>query len=152
MTKETIYCDRCGKECEKVRNNRGFHLVRKQFLLRNTDAEFFDLCQQCYDELAKWMKRFDKCSECKYKDADLCKTEPLHEEDEDGNCIDFVPEKKYTPPMPKEKWRKVKPGWMIVPKCSTCKYLKSPIVPCNRCRDNSEYVPKNEEDVRKESE
>lgn len=50
MTIETIYCDRCGKECEKVRDNRGFHL-------RNSnDSELFDLCQQCYDELAKWMK------------------------------------------------------------------------------------------------
>jgi len=40
-------------------------------------------------------KGFEKCSECKYKDADLCKTEPLHEEDEDGNCVDFVKESEY---------------------------------------------------------
>ena len=82
-------------------------------------------------------KGFEKCSECKYKDADLCKTKPLHEEDEKGNCINFVPEE----PMPKEKWRIVKPGWIMIPKCTTCKYLKSPIVPCERCRDNSEFEP-----------
>lgn len=56
MTKKTIYCDRCGKECEKVRYNRGFHLCKKQFFLRDTDYGYIDLCQQCYDGLAKWMK------------------------------------------------------------------------------------------------
>ena len=56
MTRETIYCDRCGKECEKVRNNRGFHLYRKQYYLRSVNHEYLDLCQKCFDELAKWMK------------------------------------------------------------------------------------------------
>lgn len=88
MIKETVYCDRCGKECEKMRYNRGFRLSK------NNDGAYLDLCQQCYDGLAKWMKGFEKCSECKYKDADLCKTGPLHEEDEDGNCINFVTEVK----------------------------------------------------------
>ena len=44
-------------------------------------------------ECEERQKGFEKCSECKYKDADFCKTGPLHEEDEDGNCLDFVPEK-----------------------------------------------------------
>lgn len=58
MTKETIYCDRCGKECEKVRCNRGFRLGKKKFFLflRDNDGAYIDLCQQCYDGLAKWMK------------------------------------------------------------------------------------------------
>ena len=54
--------------------------------------------------------------------------------------------------VPKQTEEKiVKPRWVMIPKCTTCKYLNSPIVPCNRCKDNSEYVPKNAEDVRKES-
>ena len=92
-----------------------------------------------YEGYEERQKGFEKCSECKYKDADLCKTTPLHEEDEEGNCVDFVPEI-------------VKPRWVMIPKCTTCKYFNSPIVPCNRCKDNSEYVPKNAEDMRKESE
>ena len=40
---------------------------------------------------------------------------------------------KYTEQEPEKI---VKYGWKIIPKCTTCKYLYSPIVPCNRCKNN----------------
>ena len=56
MLEQTIICDRCGKECEESRNNRGFHIFRNKFYLKNTKDDYLDLCQKCYDGLAKWMK------------------------------------------------------------------------------------------------
>lgn len=54
MKKTEIYCDRCGKLCEKSRNNRGFYIY-KYILTKSTD--YVDLCQNCYDGLAEWMKQ-----------------------------------------------------------------------------------------------
>lgn len=57
MEKIILYCDRCGKECEETRHNRGYHLFRNKFYIRkSTDKEYLDLCQSCYDSLAKWVK------------------------------------------------------------------------------------------------
>lgn len=56
MTKETIFCDRCGKECEHNRSNRGYHIFRKWILAKSVDNNYLDLCQKCYDELYDWMK------------------------------------------------------------------------------------------------
>ena len=61
MTKETIFCDRCGKECEKFKTH-GLWISRKKFRLtkfciatyRNENV---DMCQECYDELDKWFKQ-----------------------------------------------------------------------------------------------
>ena len=62
-------------------------------------------------------------------------------------------EEKYTPPMPKEKWRIVKkPGWIMIPKCPTCKYFNSSLMPCNNCKDNSEYEPAEERQTEKSCE
>ena len=58
MTKEYIYCDRCGNECEKTRLNPGFRLIKNpRFrLITNKDLKI-DLCQKCYDELGEWMNK-----------------------------------------------------------------------------------------------
>lgn len=49
MVKTIIYCDRCGKECEKDRDNNGYQVI----LVRINDN--LDLCQKCYDDLYAWM-------------------------------------------------------------------------------------------------
>ena len=57
MIQTTVYCDRCGNECEKNRKNNGFHLFYKSFFLEDVvNKTYLDLCQKCYDELAEWMK------------------------------------------------------------------------------------------------
>ena len=56
MVKRTLYCDRCGKECEEIRSNRGFHLFRNKYFVATHGEVYLDLCQACYDSLAKWMK------------------------------------------------------------------------------------------------
>ena len=54
MLKQTIICDRCGKECEHIRNSRGRRIFRNKFYMRKSDDDIFDLCQECYDSLANW--------------------------------------------------------------------------------------------------
>ena len=56
MVKEIIYCDRCGKEVEYQRNNRGFRFhVFKLIKLRSSHPEeHLDICQSCYDSLKEW--------------------------------------------------------------------------------------------------
>ena len=49
MVKRIIYCDRCGKECEETRRNRGYRVVQVH------DDECLDLCQKCYDGLYDWL-------------------------------------------------------------------------------------------------
>lgn len=56
MIKETMFCDRCGKECEDKRNNRGYHIFRKWILADSLNDQYLDLCQKCYDGLYDWMK------------------------------------------------------------------------------------------------
>ena len=56
MIKETIFCDRCGKECEYYRNNRGYNIFRKWSLIKPSNNHYLDLCQKCYDELYDWMR------------------------------------------------------------------------------------------------
>ena len=58
MKIETMFCDRCGKECEKSRTNHGLHIYNRIFVLANVHKNdaFMDLCQDCYDSLAKWME------------------------------------------------------------------------------------------------
>ena len=56
MTKETIFCDRCGKECEYHRKNPGFFMMRTTYhLFKSSDRDYVDLCQSCYDSLGRWM-------------------------------------------------------------------------------------------------
>ena len=60
MKRTTLYCDRCGEECEYNRNNHGFHLYGKTFILTRIKFEcdeHMDLCQKCYDELAAWYSK-----------------------------------------------------------------------------------------------
>lgn len=58
MIIETRQCDRCGKVCETSRSNHGLHLYKAIFILTNVykHDEPIDLCQDCFDSLAKWMK------------------------------------------------------------------------------------------------
>ena len=56
MVKATIFCDRCGKECEDCRNNRGYNIFRKWVFIKSSKGQYLDLCQKCYDELYDWMK------------------------------------------------------------------------------------------------
>ena len=49
MVKTIIYCDRCGKECEKTRSNHGYHVVRVK------DDECLDFCKKCFDGLYDWL-------------------------------------------------------------------------------------------------
>ena len=57
MINQTMYCDRCGKLCENDRNNRGFNIFRNKFFIKTHKDEYLDLCQDCYDSLAEWMKK-----------------------------------------------------------------------------------------------
>lgn len=41
----------------------------------------------------------------------------------------------------------VKYGWTKIPKCTTCKYWYSPIVPCSRCKDNSKFEPQESDEI-----
>ena len=50
MIKKTIYCDRCGKKCKKIRNNRGK-------LLYTAGGNPLDLCQSCHNDLNAWFKQ-----------------------------------------------------------------------------------------------
>jgi hypothetical protein len=68
MVKTIIYCDRCGKECEKDRNNHGYQIFPV------CCADNFDLCQKCYDELYDWMKsvkmkKAENSDECTYMET-----------------------------------------------------------------------------------
>ena len=63
MVQTIIYCDRCGKECEKTRNIHGYRIFR--------DDELLDLCQKCYDGLYDWMNSV-KMKETQTEDAALC--------------------------------------------------------------------------------
>lgn len=54
MIKQIVYCDRCGKECEYVRNTLGFELQRHQSEI--------DLCQKCYASLNRWLKEKETAS------------------------------------------------------------------------------------------
>ena len=59
MTIEKTVCDRCGKECESSRLNHGWHVYKVKYVLANWDyydCNSMDLCQNCYDSLAEWMK------------------------------------------------------------------------------------------------
>lgn len=56
MIEKKIICDRCGRECEYSRYSRGQRVFRNKFFLRKSDDDFIDLCQECYDSLAEWMK------------------------------------------------------------------------------------------------
>ena len=57
MIEEIMICDRCGKRKEAY-NNRGFHIFKRRLILtRSTEYDkHLDLCQDCYDSLAKWFK------------------------------------------------------------------------------------------------
>lgn len=61
MTKETMFCDRCGKELKGVWDNKGLHLYLRKFKLANVrnNDECLDLCQECYESLREWYDRCD---------------------------------------------------------------------------------------------
>ena len=42
------------------------------------------------------------------------------------------------------RWIIKKPNWSQIPKCRDCKYLESTLMPCNNCKDNSEFEPAEE--------
>ena len=66
MSKTIEYhCDRCGKKCEDIRNNRGFHIHRRYLFVNSRDDSCYDLCQSCYDDFLKWWKTGKKESENK---------------------------------------------------------------------------------------
>lgn len=54
MIKHIRYCDRCGKECEFIRDTLGYKLIEH-------DTEI-DLCQGCYDSLNRWLKENEEVS------------------------------------------------------------------------------------------
>ena len=59
MTKETLYCDRCGKIIVGTRDTHGFRLLKQGYFIErwtNGLPVKLDVCQTCYDSLAKWMK------------------------------------------------------------------------------------------------
>ena len=59
-----IYCDKCGKQIKFPLNNRGFHIFRNRYFLKNSsNDEWLDLCQDCYDELKEFMKEGKKKNE-----------------------------------------------------------------------------------------
>lgn len=63
MIKETIYCDRCGKEYKNIRDSHGFRLMkRRHFIeqLKDGIPQKLDLCQSCYDSLAEWMNMTER--------------------------------------------------------------------------------------------
>lgn len=61
MKTENIYCDRCKRLIkEDTRDNHGYHLYKRKFILskiRNGYDDYMDLCQDCYDNLYDWMKK-----------------------------------------------------------------------------------------------
>ena len=63
MTKETIYCDRCGSVCGYV-HIKEYRLYRKKFIIakENYGVEA-DLCQKCQDSLYEWMKAGKKAQD-----------------------------------------------------------------------------------------
>ena len=59
MIKETMYCDRCGKKCEDIRGNHGFHLMEHRHFIERwaqRTTRKLDLCQSCCDSLAEWIE------------------------------------------------------------------------------------------------
>ncbi len=67
MVTENIYCDRCKKLIkEDTRNNHGFHLYKRKFILCTVRTdEYMDLCQDCYDSLYDWVKNIKESEQCK---------------------------------------------------------------------------------------
>lgn len=59
----------------------------------------------------------------------------------DGVTPSVVPEDSESTQPPRRKWTIVKPNWIQIPKCRDCKYFESALMPCNRCRDNSQFEP-----------
>ena len=62
MTKETMYCDRCGKELKGWWNNFGLRLYRRKYIIANVhkDDEYLDLCETCHKSLREWFDKGDK--------------------------------------------------------------------------------------------
>ena len=62
MEKKTLYCDRCGKEIsDKVRiNGSGIHIFKRKLFTERTDNTMYDLCDDCYKSLEKWVKKGNK--------------------------------------------------------------------------------------------
>lgn len=55
MNKTRWYCDRCGKEITKWRNN-GLRVYRRKLRVLNIDEdEYMDFCAECSDSLRKWL-------------------------------------------------------------------------------------------------
>lgn len=55
MIKKTLYCDRCGKECEQSRFVH-YLLHKRKYILTATNEETLDLCQECYNSLTDWFQ------------------------------------------------------------------------------------------------
>lgn len=55
MIKKTLYCDRCGKECEQSRFSH-YLLFKRKYILTVSNEEKLDLCQECYDSLQDWFQ------------------------------------------------------------------------------------------------
>lgn len=59
MTKETVYCDRCGSECSYV-DIKGYRLYCNKTFISKVDGGIcgtvMDLCQNCQDSLIDWIK------------------------------------------------------------------------------------------------
>ena len=72
MIEEIMICDRCKKRCDISRNNRGFHIFKRRLILtRSTEYDkCFDLCQDCYNSLAKWFKEGSSESDKTLKEGD----------------------------------------------------------------------------------
>lgn len=59
MIVERIFCDRCGRICENIKDSHGFRLMKQKHYLekwKNGTPEKLDLCQRCYNSLSEWMK------------------------------------------------------------------------------------------------
>ena len=54
MIKKTLYCDRCGKECERSRISN-YLLFKRKYILTCANEEKLDLCQECYNSLQDWI-------------------------------------------------------------------------------------------------
>ncbi len=54
MIKQIVYCDRCGEECEFVRDTLGYELIKCHTKI--------DLCQGCYNSLNRWLKEKEAAS------------------------------------------------------------------------------------------
>lgn len=55
----TVYCDRCGKICEDIKNTHAFRFMKRNYYVEKWkygEATKVDLCQSCYDSFAKWIK------------------------------------------------------------------------------------------------